>query len=59
MKSLKSLLGRPNSDEVMTYPDMTKKMSTPRYPPGRMSLLKWLMMTVTTANALSPSISGR
>ena len=58
MKSLKSLLGLPYRDDVMTYPEITKKISTPRYPPGRMSLLKWLMMTATTANALSPSISG-
>ena len=43
---------------VVTYPLMTKKISTPRYPPGSMSLLKWLMMTAPTANALSPSISG-
>ena len=40
MKSLKSLLGLPNKDDVMTYPDITKKISTPRYPPGSMSLLK-------------------
>ena len=58
IKSLKSLLVRPNNDEVITYPDITKKMSTPRYPPGRRSLLKWLMITATTANALRPSISG-
>ena len=42
----------------MTYPDMTKKMSTPKYPLGRISLLKWLIITAITANALRPSISN-
>ena len=48
-----------NQISLPIYPEITKKISTPRYPPGKISLLKWLMITVTTANALKPSISGR
>ena len=36
----------------------TKKISTPRYPPGSRSLLKWFIITASTAIALRPSISG-
>jgi hypothetical protein len=49
----------PAKEEVITYPEITKKISTPKYPLGSKSLLKWLTITATTANALRPSISGR
>ena len=32
-------------DDVITYPEITKKISTPRYPPGKISLFKWLIIT--------------
>ena len=46
------------NEDVITYPEITKNISTPKYPLGRISLLKWLIITAKTANALRPSISG-
>ena len=45
------------NDDVITYHDITKKISTPRYPPGNKLLSKWFNITAITAIALSPSIS--
>ena len=45
--------------EVIRKPEMTKKTSTPRYPPGRAFSLMWKRITGRTANARKPSISGR
>ncbi len=39
-KSWKFLFFRQAKDDVITYPEITKKISTPKYPPGNISLLK-------------------
>ena len=39
----------------MRKPLITKKMSTPMYPPGKMDDLAWNNTTVMTANARRPS----
>ena len=45
-------------EAVITYPEITKKISTPRNPLGSRSELKWLISTAKIANPLSPSISA-
>jgi hypothetical protein len=45
--------------EVMRYPLMTKKISTPTKPPLNVSKPAWKKTTGTTATALNPSISLR
>ena len=49
--------------KVIKYPEITKKISTPKKPPEKMSLSKilicaWYIITALTAIALNPSISG-
>ena len=48
-----------HKEEVITNPDIKKNISTPKKPLGSNSLLKWFMITIETAKALSPSNSGR
>ena len=45
-------------DKVITKPEITKKISTPKYPPGNIDLSVWLIITAIIAMALIPSISG-
>jgi hypothetical protein len=40
------------------YPDITKKISTPTYPPENNLIFAWYKMIDITAIALNPSISG-
>ena len=49
--------------EVIKYPDITKKISTPRNPPennlkSSKEICKWYKITAITEIALNPSISG-
>jgi hypothetical protein len=43
---------------VIKYPEITKKISTPMYPPEKKGTLIWLKMTSKTASARSPSKNG-
>ena len=43
----------------MRKPETTKKMSTPRYPPGSQPGLRWKTGTATMASARRPSRPGR
>ena len=45
-------------DRVITKPEITKNISTPKYPPGNIDLSVWLIITAIIAMALIPSISG-
>jgi hypothetical protein len=58
MKRIKDLCGWLTKDLVMKKPEITKNMSTPRYPFGKRVSSKWLIITETPATALKPSISG-
>jgi hypothetical protein len=44
---------------VIRYPEMTKKTSTPRKPPGSQAGLAWYTITAITASARMPSSPGR
>ena len=46
------------SSEVIRYPERTKKVSTPRNPPGICPVPKWNAMTDPTATARKPSRVG-
>ncbi len=46
------------SSEVIRYPERTKKVSTPRNPPGICPVPKWNAMTDRTATARNPSRAG-
>ena len=52
-------LGLRRSDAATTYPEMTKKTSTPTMPPGIHVLSRCQTTTAPTATARSPSMSGR
>ena len=43
----------------MRYPDTTKKTSTPTKPPGSRPGVRWLTITIRTASARMPWMSGR
>ena len=58
MNSKKLLLFLDAKEEVITYPEIAKNISTPKKPFGRRFLSKWFIITAITAKALSPSISG-
>ena len=47
-----------DKDKVITKPEITKNISTPKYPPGNIDLSVWLIITAIMAIALIPSISG-
>ena len=57
MNCIKFILDLWCRDEVITNPEITKKISTPKYPLGIKFLLKWLIITVIIAKALIPSNS--
>ena len=48
-----------HKEEVITNPEIKKNISTPKNPLGINSLLKWFIITMETAKALSPSNSGK
>ncbi|MGF0343673.1 hypothetical protein ACQR3P_08635 [Rhodococcus sp. IEGM1300] len=45
--------------EVVKYPEITKKISTPMNPDGNSDNPPWNINTSKTAIALKPSMSGR
>ena len=45
--------------EVIRNPEMTKKISTPTYPPAKAGIPAWKPITDRTAIARNPSMSGR